>query len=287
MKPVNESVSLQLKQKLAMENIKKILVPTDFSPNATKALDYAVQLSKKAKAEIFIIHSVESGMTDGEAKDVPGKLDLLTKSIEKSEKIKVTNKVYTGISLYAILDSIEEFKIDLVVMGTLGNAKASKKIFGSRTASVIGKSPVPVLAIPLLSEWGTGTDIMLAINDFKIEDKTLDPVILLARCLNSAIQVAIFTDTDDDYVEDYDEHEKKIASFRDALKKKYPGLEFQAVHLASKHFKDSVLSWIEKNKISMLVMLTHKRNIIEGIFNRSLTKKLSYHTNIPLLAIPL
>jgi nucleotide-binding universal stress UspA family protein len=171
-------------------------------------------------------------------------------------------------------------------MGKVGNARFKEKLFGSKTAMIIGNCSKPVLAIPLMSEWGTGSDILLAINDFKIEDKTLEPVILLARLLNFTIQVAIFSDTDDDYVEDYEEHEKKIAAFRDALKKKYPDLEIHAVHLASRHLKDSLLNWIDENKINMLVMLTHKRNIIESIFNRSLTKKMSYHTNIPLLAIP-
>ncbi|WP_147205682.1 universal stress protein [Segetibacter aerophilus] len=33
--------------------MKKILVPTDFSPNANKAIDLAVQIAKLAKAEIY------------------------------------------------------------------------------------------------------------------------------------------------------------------------------------------------------------------------------------------
>ena len=104
--------------------------------------------------------------------------------------------------------------------------------------------------------------------------------------MHSKLQVAIFTDTDEDYVEDYDIHEKKIIAFRDALKIKYHDLEINAVHLASRHFMDSLINWIDKNNIGMLVMLTHKRNIFEKIFNHSLTQKMSYHTNIPLLAIP-
>jgi nucleotide-binding universal stress UspA family protein len=269
-----------------MKNFKRILVPTDFSPNAEKALNYAVQLAKKSEGEIYLIHSVESGMTDTEAANAPDKLDILTKSIRETEKVKSTNKIYTGITLYAILDSISEFKIDLVVMGTLGNAKASKKIFGSRTASVIGKSPVPVLAIPLMSEWKKPKKILLAVKNFDESESRIHPVINMASLFGAGIQVAIFTDTDDDYVEDYAENEKKITKYRDHLKKQFKNVEINAVHLAGEKFIDNVKNWIDTNQIDMLVMLTHKKNIFEKFFIGSKTKKMSYYVDIPLLAIP-
>ena len=54
------------------------------------------------------------------------------------------------------------------------------------------------------------------------------------------------------------------------------------LHVVSENLK----SWIDKNDIDILVMLTHKRSVLESIFNRSMTKKMSYNTEIPLLAIP-
>jgi nucleotide-binding universal stress UspA family protein len=269
-----------------MENIKKILVPTDFSPNATKALDYAVQVARQTQSSILLLHIAESDEMLETTEANSDKMELIKKSIHETSSVVINTKLIRGLVIDSILDSIPTDEIDLVIMGTVGNSRLSEKVFGSKTAKLIGGSPIPVLAIPLLSEWGTHPDILLAINDFKVEDKKINPVIELARLLHSRLQVAIFTDTDDDYVEDYDVHEKKIAIFRDALKIKYPGLEINAVHLASRHFMDSLTHWIDKNDIGMLVMLTHKRNIFEKIFNHSLTRKMSYHTNIPLLAIP-
>lgn len=267
--------------------MKRILVPTDFSPNATKALGYAVQVARRAKAEIILLHATEFDESLNEVKEAIKKLEIRKKSIEDTEGISVTTELMSGIAAEpAIRNAITDFKIDLVIMGTLGNATLKDKIFGSITAAIIGKSSVPVLAIPLLSEWDTHPDILLAINDFSIEDKTLSPVIQLATLLGSEIQAAIFTDADDDYVEDYDVHEKEIATFRDQLKAKHPDLTIHAVHLAGRRFMENLQNWIDEHKIGMVVMLTHKRNILESFFNRSMTKKMSYHTNIPLLAIP-
>jgi len=113
------------------------------------------------------------------------------------------------------------------------------------------------------------------------------PVFQLANLYNAAVQVAIFTDTDDDYVEDFDEHKKKISVFGNKLKEQFPNTEIFAVHLAGKHFRETLQNWLNENKVDMLVMLTHRRNLIGSIFNSSMTKKMSYHTNIPLLAIPI
>ena len=51
-------------------------------------------------------------------------------------------------------------------------------------------------------------------------------------------------------------------------------------------YADGLQGWIDNNNIDILVMLTHRRTLIGTLFNSSMTKKMSYHTNIPLLAIP-
>ncbi len=266
--------------------MKRILVPTDFSPNAEKALNFAVQIAKKAGAELFLIHATETSNVQQAMEAAREKLSLIRKSISESEHVEITTGIVADSSVNGILDAIAEYKADLVLMGTVGNTGFNERIFGSRTAVVIGKSPVPVLAIPLLSEWKEPEKILVAVNRFETAEELLQPVIRLAALFNALIQLTIFTDTDDDYVEDYKLHERRIKNFRDSMKEKYPNLEFNAVHLAGLHFRKSLQDWIDSNKIDMLVMLTHRRTLIGSVFNSSMTKKMSYHTNIPLLAVP-
>ena len=267
--------------------MKKILVPTDFSPNAEKALDYAIQLARRSGGEINIVHGVETQKLPESTKDAETKMQLLKKSIAEAEAITVHSKIYADSSVNCITTAIHEYKPDLVVMGTLGSSGVKELIYGSRTGVIIGRSPVPVLAVPLLSEWTEPKKILVAVNDFTIKEKMTTPVFQLANLYNAAVQVAIFTDTDDDYVEDFDEHKKKISVFGNKLKEQFPNTEIFAVHLAGKHFRETLQNWLNENKVDMLVMLTHRRNLIGSIFNSSMTKKMSYHTNIPMLAIPI
>ncbi len=266
--------------------MKRILVPTDFSPNAEKALNFAVQIAKRAGAELFVIHATETYNEKDDLATAKEKLSLLRSSILESEGLEITAGIVSDSSVNGILDAIAEYRADLVLMGTVGNTGFNERIFGSRTAVVIGKSPVPVLAIPLLSVWKVPEKILVAVNRFEGTEELLKPVIGLASLFNAGIQLTIFTDTDDDYVEDFKIHEKKINHFRDHLKEQYPNLVFNAVHLAGLYFRKSLQDWIDRNGIDWLVMLTHRRTLIGSVFNSSMTKKMSYHTNIPLLAIP-
>lgn len=266
--------------------MKRILVPTDFSPNADKALNYAVQIARKAGAEILLIHAVETLMADEDFRIMKQKLDELAGIIRGTEMLDISTRIFSDSSVNSVINAIYEHKPDLVVMGTNGSSGLKEVIYGSRTAAVIGRSPVPVLAIPLLAEWKVPGKLLLAVNKFNVPEKLLSPVVKLATFFGSSIQVTVFTDTNDDYVEDFNMHEQKIADFRDMLREKYPETEIHAVHLAGRHFRESLQGWIDKENIDMVVMLTHKRTLIGSIFNSSMTKKMSYHTNIPLLAIP-
>ncbi|MCB0775145.1 MAG: universal stress protein, partial [Chitinophagaceae bacterium] len=144
--------------------MKQILVPTDFSPNAEKALDYAIQLAKFLRSEVFVLHSVDPGLPESTIADSNEKMELLKKSIASKEMVQVKTEICEGATVNAIVDVSADEKPDLVVMGTLGNSAFKEKVFGSKTAAVIGKADVPVLAIPLLAEWKVPKKILVAIN---------------------------------------------------------------------------------------------------------------------------
>lgn len=266
--------------------MKRILVPTDFSPNAEKAIDYAVQIARISRAEIFLLHAAEAYLVPDILNAAREKLELIAKSIRETEQLTILTDVQGDSVLNSILDAIESYKPDLVVMGTVGSSGARERLYGSKTAELMGSTPVPVLAVPLLSGWKVPKKIVLAVNKFDGGEDQLQSVFALAEMFSSQIQVAIFTDTDDDYVEDYDLHEKKIAAFRYKLKASHPDIEIHAVHLAGHHFRESLQHWMDTQEADMLVMITHRRGLIEGILNKSATKKMSYSTNVPLLAIP-
>ena len=279
--------------------MKKILVPTDFSLNANKALDFAVQIARQAKAEIILVHACD--LIDTTFKDnltlkkehnqtiidkANENLLLLKKSIEDTEKLSVNIKLYKGTVTDTILQAADEHHADLIIMGTLGEAGLKEKIFGSKTAGIIGKTNVPVMAVPLLSEWDVPEKILLAVNDFDEQPDIINPVFELAELFNATVHIAIFTDVDSAEAVDYLKHKRSITAYEEKLKTRYRNTGIKSVHLDGHRFQETIEEYILEQRIDIVVMVTHKRTFLESIFNRSMTKKMSYHTQIPLLAIP-
>lgn len=258
--------------------MKKILLPTDFSLNADKALNFAVQIAKRAKAEIFLVHACD--LIDSPFKDkqtiykehnqaitekANETLTLLKKSIEGPEQPIVNIKLYKGSVTDTILQVSEEHDANLIIMGTSGMAGLHEKIFGSKTAHIIGETNVPLIAVP--------PDI-------------INPVIELAGLFNATVHIAIFTDVDTAEAYDYLNHKRSITAYEEKLKSLYKNTSIKSVHLNGHRFQETLEKYILEQYIDIVAMVTHRRTFLESIFNRSMTKKMAYHTQIPLLAIP-
>ena len=211
--------------------MKNILVPTDFSANADRALDFAVKIAQKLNAKIIIVHAcdlleltfkdrveLKKEYNQNIIKEAKEKLLLYKDNIMKSENIMIQTKLYEGTITETILYAAKEQKADLIIMGTLGSTGLKEKILGSQTSAVIGKSAIPVLAVPLMSEWKEPEKICLALNNFKeATTDVIQPALSLVNSFNAELQIAKFTDTDRPEISDHSPVEKEGNSYAEKL----------------------------------------------------------------------
>ena len=146
---------------------------------------------------------------------------MLKKSIEETEQLTVDIQLYQGPIQYTILFAAKEHHVDLIVMGTLGDSGIKEKIFGSKTSGIIGKTNVPVLAVPLLSEWSVPANFLLAVNNFEDKASITAPVFEMAGLFNAKVQVALFTHKVAAGVDDYLQDERDISVYEIKLKARY------------------------------------------------------------------
>jgi nucleotide-binding universal stress UspA family protein len=279
--------------------MKQILVPTDFSECAGNATNFAVQSAEIFSAQITLLHSYEinsSLYTDymgvnkeynqtvfNEAKE---KLTALKKRIEKTDGPAIDIVISTDSLQESIKKSVEEKKFDLIVMGTLGASGIKEKLWGSRTAATIGKSNVPVMTVPNDYVWKKPQKILFATNQFEENSVILDYIFEIAGLYMANIQVAVFTDEDDDKAGTFLDNKRKISEYELFLKEHYKEDTLTSAHLYGENFEETLQNFIKENDIDILVMVTYPHKFWNRIFNPSKTKRMSYHSNIPLLAIP-
>ncbi|HEU5292161.1 MAG TPA: universal stress protein [Cyclobacteriaceae bacterium] len=147
--------------------MKKILVPTDFSQPAQWALETAIPIARKIKAEIILLHIVEQAINEsfnvegevasgGELEDKLFTLKLIQKEKQQLAEacnlveeygIPVKPKLRLGNPFHGIQAIIAEHDVDLVVMGTSGHTKIEEMLVGSNTEKVVRKARCPVLAV--------------------------------------------------------------------------------------------------------------------------------------------
>jgi universal stress protein A len=141
-----------------MSTIRKILVPTDFSPHAEEAFRVAHDLARATGASVVVFHVSRppAVVSDGgstfttpagdEEKDV---WDRLRKIQPQDPAVRVEHEVIVADRPDAthILRIIEERGCDLIVMGTHGLTGLRHLLFGSLTEDVVRKAPCPVMVV--------------------------------------------------------------------------------------------------------------------------------------------
>lgn len=277
----------------------RILVPTDFSLNANKALDYAVHLCKQFNAQLYIAHAVEladtsvgdsTGTTAGYNQQVKAEaekqLALLRTSITEAEQIPVTTGMYNNDVAGCINEVVQTQRIDCVVMGTLGRTGLLQQFFGSKTAGYVPHAKVPVLVIPPETEWQGVKNILLAVSDFdKLPDKT-SAVFELAAKFGATVHVGTFTGGDISSLMVALVQEWELLKCRQEIAASFPDVVVQTVTLKGDNLTMALEEYMESAGMDMIAMVTYKRSFLASVFKPSITRKMTYYTKIPLLAIP-
>ena len=138
-------------------DIKKVLVPVDFSENSRKILDAAGYFSGKCHADLHVVFVVQS-FDDYSGFFVPhmpvAKFEEeMVQAAEQKMKTfladhkDIGSKVLVGDVAEEIVRYAEDQGFDLIVMGTHGYKGLEKVMFGSVAGKVVRSAHCPVLTI--------------------------------------------------------------------------------------------------------------------------------------------
>jgi universal stress protein A len=135
---------------------RKILCPMDFDENSSNALEKACEIARHFGAVVFLIHAVPLVAQFGE---VPLPVDLYIDqqraalarlneiASQKLNDIEHKTTVYTGDVAGSILQAIDQFQPDLLVMATHGRTGLAHFVLGSVAEAVVRRASCPVLTV--------------------------------------------------------------------------------------------------------------------------------------------
>lgn len=266
--------------------MKNILIPTDFSINAQKAIDYAILLFKKEECTFHILHAYQMAPSaPGVKLDSENQLNQIVKKLKAEKENPLhnfKNIMIADTPLSAIDVSIKNNDVDYVFMGTKG-AKGLQGIFmGSTTVNVIKNiGPCPIVAVPEKSKYGVPDEIIFT-NNFRNPFKKVEiiPLITLVELCKSTLTV-VYIKTGKELSNEQKSNKKLLAN---NLKK----VKHQFLEVVMDYSLSSTIHRLEKEnkKIGMVAMLKNKHGFFEKLLREPVVRNVTFTTEVPFLVLP-
>lgn len=275
--------------------IGKILIPFDFSETAELALEHAVFMAKLHKAEITLLHVIESfsfasaisaafGKTQSEFESkikssAAEKLKELADKLHHDSGMKVTPRTENGKIYKKINNVAEEEKCDIIVMGTHGSSGTQEYVVGSNTYKVVMNAPCPVISVQVHAKKIGFKNIVIAIDNSPSSRQKVKHAAEIARHYNSNIHIAgLMTMSDIDLQRRF---EVKVHQVRDYFE------EHEIAHTVKVFKTDNTAATIAEYatqvNADLIMIMTDQEG--SGIFMGNAAQQIINHSKIPVMSI--
>jgi nucleotide-binding universal stress UspA family protein len=272
--------------------MKTILIPTDFSDPSKNAVEYGVRLAKEKNASLILLHVFHIPVVATDDPVLMPSFDELEddnmeflKEFENELKVKYafTNPIESiskpGFLVDEIAELVKEKNLDLIVMGITDAGKLSELLISSNSIGVIKRISCPTIIVPSKAVYRPVDTIVFACDIEKTENTAaIEKVKEFAQLFNARLMVFNMVETNEDM-----EREKAIFNERfEVLFKNIP----HSVHFTEGNdLIRSINNFIDSNNADLLIMVPKKHTFFSQLFHESSTKRMAFHSHIPLLAI--
>ncbi|TWF40523.1 nucleotide-binding universal stress UspA family protein [Chitinophaga polysaccharea] len=275
--------------------MKTMLILTDFSENAFRAAEYGAQIADPLHIQRIILYHAYQTVVMGTDLPVSSTKESQQIYLEGMENLALVQDrikpmvphipielMAEDISLPAhIKDFCKHQGIDILVMGVSGRSGLERLLLGSTSSLMIAEARVPVLVVPKDTPLAKPMTSIVFATDLK--DHSSVPVHQLYEFLDAFpvdVQVLNIAKEKD---EKYDVETKEAITNLHNIFEKY-NATFDYVR--EDDIVEGILDYSNRHHASLLMVVPQERGFIASLFHNSISKKLAYNANIPLLSLP-
>lgn len=276
-------------------HIKKVLIPFDFSETADLALEHAVFMAKLHKAEIILVHVIESysftsaissafGKSQSEFEEkiestAKDKLAKLAEKLHHDSGMKVIFRIENGKIYKKIINVAEELEVDIILMGTHGVSGFQDFLVGSNTYRVVMGASCPVISVQSHAKKIGFKDIVLPIDNSTSSRQKVRHCVEIAKHYNSIVHIAgLMTMSDVDMQRRFEVKIHQVQSY----------LEEHEIAHTVKIFKTdnsptSTMNYSNQINADLLIIMTDQEG--SGLFMGNYAQQLINQSKIPVMSI--
>ncbi len=272
--------------------MKTIIAPTDFSPVSVNAVNFAADMAIALDASLLLFNVYNIPVSYGEVPVVFVSVDDIKKQSEtqledlKKNIMHVASgklKVYTESKMGNTVDELEALCKEIhplaVVMGAKGRSGLENVLFGSTALNAIRHITWPVICVPAGKEYGDGIKKIGFACDFKqvAETTPVESIKEMVKEFHAELHI-INVDHDDKHSNDTAGASSLLQDMFDDLKPQYHFIDHPDV-------EEGINEFAENNDLDLIIAIPKKHTLLQGLFKSSNTKKLVFHSHIPVMCV--
>lgn len=258
--------------------MKRILVATDFSACASNAMEYAMDLAKELGAEVHALHAI--GSFEGIFNNTYNALWIEEYHNSKRQAlvnwaatftsrhsfkdVPVTTSCEVGSVSGVITKYIVDNAVEMLVMGTMGSSGIIG-MFGSNAITMVEKTDVPTLIVPLESKYAVHPVVTLA-TDFSAKPNGED-VMALSDLLKAVEAKKLFVVNVVDGVWTTNEEGEK------SMREHYPDADLEFRYVKEDSPIEGIIHFIAGSQTDIVCLVKRHHGLVYRLFNTSTVNK--------------
>jgi nucleotide-binding universal stress UspA family protein len=275
------------------ELIKKIVIPYDFSETAELSLEHAVFLAKRLRAQIILLHVVEtvsftsaiSHAFGGFEKKIETatneKLAALAREIHMKSGVELNVRTEVGRIYRKICQVAKEISADIIIMGTHGASGYQKFSVGTNTSRVVQESPCPVISVQSHAKNLGFKKVVIPIDESHESRQKVPFAVEIARIYGSHVHiVGLINFTGADIIRKFKIKVEQVEEYVDQHELNYDTRYMEGSDLAGMTMKAA-----EEADADMLVIMTEQEPSITGFLLGTYASKVVNNSKIPVLSV--
>lgn len=288
--------------------IKKILVPTDFSEHADHALASAAKLARPFGASLHLLHVVQLPLlaVNPEAPVVPvtfwtelreharARLAPIQKKLE-ADGLRCEIEVLEDIPGFAISAAAERSHADLIVMGSRGLTGIAHVVLGSVAERTVRNAPCPVLTVKPSSGELSLRAIVVPMDFSPAAQRALELAKSLAKSAGPAHLILVHAYYVPVELEQYllthgdpffERLSKGVTKDLEAILVSLQDAGISSEYVARPGVPETVILEVtQEKKAGLVVMGTHGRRGLSHLFLGSVAERVVRKAEVPVLTV--
>jgi nucleotide-binding universal stress UspA family protein len=256
-----------------------VIVPLDFSLVSLNAAEYAVKmLAGSYNTNLVLFHMYEKKNEEEGAN-----LQLLNfkNKLSENSPLRIESIAVHGDDLINEIERVVHHRhAGLVVMGITGKTALEKVFIGSNTLKLVDKNVAPVLIIPPDARFEGVKNVALTsdFNDVRMTTPSV-PIKSVLQLFRPALHVVNVNSAH--YVSITAEYQKEKAIIQQMFSEYSPEFYF----IGMNNFFEAIEQFTKDKNIDILITIPRQHSFLERVFKGHHTKKLVYHSHVPVLAV--